>query len=104
MSSTEYYNPTTGIFKLGPPMPENNIHGHCTALGPSGIIYLVYGKRPNVELIYAFDPSSRTFMKLVEYTINSDNTDNGKLTQMGCGVFTEPETGVEQILTAGGTL
>ncbi len=65
-SRTEWYNPATDSFEMGPAMPVNSAYGLCTALADSGLIYMAASARsePGITRIFTFDPSTQTFTEL----------------------------------------
>ncbi len=64
-SFTEYYDPATNAFKMGPKMPVNSVHGLCTALGPySGLVYMAARREPGKIRAFKFNPEDETFEEI----------------------------------------
>ncbi len=61
MAVTEWYNPETDQFQLGPSMPVNSVHGLCTTLAPSGLIYMATRRQPEMTRVFTFNLTSEQF-------------------------------------------
>ncbi len=80
-SYTEWYNPETNSFKMGPAMPVNSVHGLCTAksVHKSDIIYMAARREPDNLRRFAFNVTSLEFTELT-------NEDGVEARYAACGV------------------
>ncbi len=93
-SFTEWYNPTTGQFEMGPAMPVNSVHGLCTALAPSGLIYMFARREPGMTRAFTFDPASKTFTEIASLNVEKRYS--------ACAVVSNPAGRGEDFVVIGG--
>ncbi len=64
-SFTEYYDPATHTFNIGPAMPVNSVHGLCSALSPlTGLVYLAARREPGKVRAFTFNTTAETFEEI----------------------------------------